>query len=287
MKLNHDRLIIDNLKSLVEKLQKAVKNLNGMREFSIIGKFIIAFYEQSQQNNRSNDLKCIYDYFDTTFKNDIVLILKKDGQEHLLTRKDVATVFRAYNTHYTTNINTSKYGVLKEYILESNVECLWYEGIMHAASPEQILYHNGKNDTRHPIRDIKISIEGARTIMEYPSIVERVLLGIYFDVMQIYNSKPRNTSKTIIMFQSGSNLDFVQSDTLNKLMSQYLAYPNICKESFLLPYRIKETLERDGYRIIEKQASNFTEMYKEKELILKWNVDKVIFYSEKNNLFTQ
>ncbi len=294
MKFNHDKLIVDNLKDLNKELQDAIRNLknSSMHEFSIIGKFIIAFYEQSQQKNRSNnaDLKCIY--FDTIFENDIVLILQKDKKEYLLTRKDVATVFRAYDTHYTTDINGGKYGVLKEYILESHsAECLWYEGIMHAASPKQVSYHNKSNDTHHPIGDISIGMEGAKTILKNPSIVERVLLGIFFDFMQVYDSKLRNTSKMIIMFQGGSNPYFVKQKTLDELMAQYLVYPNICKDSSILPYKIRETLRKDGYRIIEKQVSNFGEMYKEKdglkELILKWNMDQVIFYSENNNFFTQ
>ncbi len=296
MKFNHDKLIVDNLKDSIEELQDAVKNLknNDMHEFSIIGKCIIVFYEQSQQNNRrnSNNLKCIYDYFDTTFKNDIVLILQKDREEYLLTRKDVATVFRAYKAHFTTNINGGKYGILKSYIEEDdNIECLWYEGIGHAASPKQVLYHNKSNDTHHPIGDTSIGMEGAKTILKNPSIVERVLLGIFFDFMQVYNSKPRNTSKMIIMFQGGSNPYFVKPEILNKLTSQYLAYPIICKDSFIYPYQIKETLKKDGYKIIEEQINNFNEMYKEKnrlkELVLKWNMDKVIFYSESNNFFTQ
>ena len=298
MKFNHDKLIVDNLKDLIEELQDAIRNLknSSMHEFSIIGKCIIAFYEQSQQKNKRGgdaNLKCIYDYFDTIFENDIVLILQKDSEEYLLTRKDVATVFRAYDAHFTTNKRGGKYGVLKEYIQEiPNVKCLWYEGIFHAASPEQISYHDNKNDTYHPIADIKISIEGAKTTLKNsPSIVERVLLGIYFDFMEVYNSRSRNTGKMIIMFQGGSNPDFVKSETLHKLMLQYLVYPNICKESFILPYKIKKGLEEDGYKIIEESINNFGEIFKEKnglkELVLKWNMDQVIFYSESNNSCTR
>ncbi len=292
MKFNHDKLIVDNLKDSIEELQDAVKNLknNDMHEFSIIGKCIWVFYEQSQQNNRrnSNNLKCIYDYFDTTFKNDIVLILQKDRKEYLLTRKDVATVFRAYNVHCTTNKNGGEYGILKSYIKEDdNIECLWYEGIGHAASPKQVLYHNKSNDTYHPIGDASIGMEGAKTILKNPSIVERVLLGIFFDFMQVYDSKLRNTSKMIVMFQGGLNPYFVKPKTLNKLMAQYLVYPNICKDSFIFPYKIRETLRKDGYRITEEQINNFGEIYKEKdklkELVLKWNKDQVIFYSESYN----
>ncbi len=295
MKFNHDKLITNNLKGLSKELQDAIKNLKkgSMHELSIIGKCIIGFYEQSQQENRSNsaDLENIYDYFDTILKNDIVLILQKDEQEYLLTRKDVATVFRAYNTHYTANKTGGKYGVLKEYIQESSdVECLWYEGIFHASSPKQISYYEKNNDTHHPIEDICISTEGAKTTLKNPSIVERVLLAISFDIMQIYNFKPRNTSKMIIMFQGGSNPYFVKQETLSKLMLQYLGYPNICKKSFIFPYKVKETMEKNGYRIIQEQVNNFGMMYKEKnelkKMVLKWNADKVIFYSDETNLFS-
>ena len=297
MKFNHDELIVESLKDLLEETRDALKKLGknskeDMKGLSVIGECIMALYEQSQQKiNDAEHLNIIYHYFDNTFKNDIVLILKKSGQEYTLTRKDVATDFRAYRVHHSRiqetdppNKKKKLYYMLKQYIQEfQEIECLWYEGISHAASPKQVCYHNEQSDTHHPIEDICLTTEGAKTQLKNPSIVQRVLLGILFDIMQIYRNEPRNSSKLIIMFQGRLNPYFVKRENLNKLMQQYLAYPLISKDVNTLLFKIKQDLEKEGYRIILKKSSNYNEMYKEKneskELMLKWDSEKVVFYS--------
>jgi hypothetical protein len=290
MKFNnsdHKLLVDSKLKELTTEIYKTVlPNLESgnMGHFSSIGEAVIALFEYTKNSsNKNNIYRNLLNYFDTDFKNEIVLILRRNNEEFNLTRKDICTVFRSYVAHYYIGLdqtNTKRYNILKEYIQESaSVECLWYEGLSHAASPTQVFYRSRKSDTSCPFTDVFQTDKSKISL----SIVESVLLSIWMDVSNILMSRPINNEKIILMFECGSNLIPVSTETYKKLMWQSLKHSNIFNLPHFFVSRVKASLEEEGYEVSEERNDGYDELYAEKhgerKLILQWKIDEIVFSS--------